>query len=160
MELTQQQQDFMDRFLIREQIENYIDALNHRDWNRIGETLCEEFVWSAGAPFEQRFESRKAFVDMLNTVQAYQFGFVFQMGHGITVYEVDGNRARACHTLQIYSDSFECIGLYYDELRKEPDGVWRFLRRDFKPTYHDTRHVPGTMYRQLPDPDYKNLPSP
>src|SRR5690348_13861708 len=120
----------MDRFLIREQIENYIDALNHRDWDRIGSILTEDFIWSAGAPFEQRFESRQAFLAMLNTVQAYQFGFVFQMGHGIVVSELDGDRARACHTLAIYADSFECVGLYYDELRKEADGVWRFRRRD------------------------------
>jgi ketosteroid isomerase-like protein len=154
MELTKQQAELMDRFLIREQIENYMDALNHRDWDRLGATLCQDdFVWSTGAPVNQRFEGRQAFLDMLNTVQAYQYGFVFQMGHGIVVRELEGDRARASHTLHIYSDSVEYIGIYYDELIKEADGVWRFRRRDFRPTYHDLRHAPGSIYRRLPDPD-------
>lgn len=161
MELNKAQQDFMDRFLIHEQIENYIDALNHRDWDRIADTMCdEEFVWSAAAPFDQRHDSKASFVEMLRNVQSYRFGFVFQMGHGIVVRGIDGNRAKACHTLHIYGNSFETIGLYYDSLIKEGDGVWRFTRRDFKPTYHDERNVPGKTYRTLPDPDYRNLPDP
>ncbi len=159
MELTRQQAEFMDRFLIREQIESYMDALNHRDWDRLGATLCEDFIWSASAPFDQRFESRKAFLDMLHTVQAYQFGFVFQMGHGIVVNALQGDRARTRQTLHIYGDSFECIGLYYDELRKDSDGVWRFLRRDYRPTYHHARQAPGDIYRGLPDPAYEDLPA-
>lgn len=148
----------IDRLLIREQIENYIDALNHRDWGRLEETLCDQLVWSASAPFDQRFESRAAFMQMLRSVQSYQFGFVFQMGHGIVVRELDEDRARACHTLHIVGDSFEVIGLYYDELRREQDGVWRFRRRDFRSTYHDARTAPGTLFRQLPDPRAASLP--
>jgi ketosteroid isomerase-like protein len=150
--------DFIDRFLIREQIENYIDALNHRDWDRIAETMCDEFIWSAGEPFNLRYETKPVFVEMLRTVQSYQFGFVFQLGHGIVVRELIGNSAKVCHTLQIFGNTFECTGLYYDEMRKESDGIWRFVRRDYKPTYHDSRNVPGKIYRQLPDPNYHNLP--
>lgn len=158
MNFTAQQQEMFDRMLIREQIDNYIDALNHRDWDRIAETMCEDIHWSAAAPFNQEFRPKSAFVEMLKTVQEYQFGFVFQMGHGIVIREIKGNSARACQTLEIFGSNFHTIGLYYDELRKEDDGVWRFLRRDFRPTYHVQRNVPGDIYRQLPDPDYRSLP--
>lgn len=158
MELTPQQQEILDRVLIREQIENYIDALNHRDWVRIAETMCDDVHWSAAAPFNLEYKPKSAFVEMLKTVQEYQFGFVFQMGHGIVVREIRGNTAKACHTLEIFGNNFHAIGLYYDDLRKEDDGVWRFVRRDYKPTYHDTRNVPGETYRQLPDPGYETLP--
>jgi len=147
-------QAFVDRMLIREQIENYIDALNHRDWDRLAETLCEDVVWSADAPFNQRFDGQSAFMEMLRTVQTYRFGFVFQMGHGIVVRELSEHGAMACHTLHIFGSSFEAIGLYYDELHKMPDGVWRFRRRDFKPSYHVEREASGKTYRQLPDPDF------
>lgn len=149
----------VDRFLIREQIENYIDALNHRDFDRLAATLTDDVHWSAGAPFNQSFQPKTAYVAMLTTVQAYQYGFVFQMGHGITIRELDGNHARACHTLHIFTDQFETIGLYYDILRKEGDGVWRFARRDFRPTYHAQRTAPGEVYRTLPDAGYEHLPS-
>ena len=145
-------ESFYNRMLIREQIENYIDALNHRDWDRLSGSLCEDVVWSAGAPFDQRFAGRRAFMDMLRSVQTYQFGFVFQMGHGIVVRQLEGDRATACHTLHIVGNSFETIGLYYDHLRREPDGVWRFSQRDYRPTYHDPQPAPGRIYRQLPDP--------
>ena len=158
MTLEKTMHQFIDRFLIREQIENYIDALNHRDWDRLSGTLCDDFIWSADAPFDLRYEGKKAFVEMLDTVQAYQYGFVFQMAHGIVVKDLREDRAKASQTLVINSNSFECIGFYYDELRKEGDGVWRFKRRDFKPSYHETRDVRGNTYRILPDPNYRNLP--
>lgn len=148
------------RMLIREQVDTYIDALNHRDWDRLAETLCDDLTWSASEPFNQRFETKAAFMDMLRNVQAYSFGFVFQMGHGLAIRSLDGNRATACHTLHILGNSFETIGLYYDELRRGADGAWRFLRRDFRPTYHNANPAPGQLYRQLPDPAGDPLPSP
>jgi ketosteroid isomerase-like protein len=152
--------EFMDRLAIREQIDNYIDALNHRDWERFGATLCEDLVWSCSEPTAMRRESRKAMLDMVTTIQQYQFGFVFQMGHGLVVRELKGNQAKTCHTLQVFGDSFTSTGLYYDELRKESDGVWRFKRRNYQITYYEESKVPGKIYRQLPDPNYKELPGP
>ncbi|MGE0384936.1 MAG: nuclear transport factor 2 family protein [Gammaproteobacteria bacterium] len=151
---------FMDRFAIRERIDLYIDLLNHRDWNRFGDLWTEDAVWTCSAPMNLRIESRKAMVEMVSTVQQYQFGFVFQMGHGVVVDEVAGNRASARHTLHILSDRFQMIGIYYDRLVKEADGVWRFARRDYRITYHDEQPMPGRIFRMLPDPDYRRLPEP
>jgi acyl carrier protein phosphodiesterase len=152
--------EMMDRFAIREQIDLYIDHLNHRDWARYEDTMTEDFVWTASAPVNQRIGSRKAMMDMVTTVQQYQFGFVFQMGHGVVVDEIVGDYAKARHTLHIVSDHFCYLGIYYDELQKGADRVWRFRRRDFQITYFDDKPLPGTLYRALPDPDYKKLPLP
>ena len=152
--------EFMDRFAIREKIDLYIDLLNHRDWARYEDTLSEDFVWTCSAPANQRIESRKAMMDMVTTYQQYQFGFVFQMGHGVVIDEIKGNRARSHHTLHIISDRDCYMGIYYDELVKEADGIWRFKRRDFQITYHDKKPLPGKIYRTLPDPGYKQLPLP
>jgi ketosteroid isomerase-like protein len=152
------QSQFMDRFAIREQVDLYIDLLNHRDWPRYEKTMTEDFVWTASAPVNQRISSRKAMMEMVTTVQQYQFGFVFQMGHGVVIEEIKNGRAKSHHTLHIISDHFCYMGIYYDELRKEADGVWRFNRRDFQITYFDDQPLPGKMFRVLPDSSYKELP--
>ena len=150
--------EFMDRFAIREQIDLYIDLLNHRDWDRYENTMTEDFVWTCSAPVNNRISSRKEMMEMVRTVQQYQFGFVFQMGHGVVIDEIKGNRAKSHHTLHIVSDHMCYLGIYYDELVKEGDGVWRFKRRDFQITYFDDTPLPGKVYRKLPDPDYRSLP--
>ncbi len=150
--------EFMDRFAIREQIDLYIDRLNHRDWARYGELLADDFKWSCSEPRKMRADSKQAMLDMVTTVQQYQFGFVFQMGHGIVIDEIRNNVAKSRHTLHIVSDSFTMIGLYYDELIKESDGIWRFRRRDYRITYFDDTPVAGKIFRQLPDPNYVQYP--
>jgi len=151
--------DFMERLAIRERIDLYIDRLNHRDWARYGELLTDDFVWTCTEPRKMRIESRKAMLDMVTTVQQYQFGFVFQMGHGVVVDEIKSNHARSRHTLEIFSDQFRMIGIYYDLLRKEADGIWRFARRDYQITYCDEHpNLGGTIFRRLPDPAYTELP--
>jgi hypothetical protein len=153
--------EFMDRLAIREQIDLYIDRLNHRDWARYGELLTEDFVWTCTEPRKMRIESKKAMLDMVSTVQQYQFGFVFQMGHGIVIDEIAGRHARSRHTLEIMSDHFTMIGIYYDVLSKESDGIWRFKRRDYQITYCDEHpKLEGNVYRRLPDPAYLELPAP
>jgi SnoaL-like domain len=151
---------FMDRLAIREQIDLYIDRLNHRDWARYGELLTEDFIWSCTEPRKMRIETKKAMVEMVSTVQQYQFGFVFQMGHGIVIDEITNNAAKSRHTLEIVSDSFRMIGIYYDLLVKEGDGVWRFKRRDYQITYCDETPVGGKTFRLLPDPLYPKYPTP
>jgi hypothetical protein len=160
MSSEQQLADLADRFDIRERIDLYIDRLNHRDWNKYGDLLTEDFVWTCTEPRQMRIEGRKAMVEMVSTIQQYQYGFVFQMGHGVVIEEIKDSRALSRHTLHIFSDHFTMLGIYYDVLVKERDGVWRFKRRDYQITYYDETQVPGRTYRKLPDPDYLQLPRP
>jgi ketosteroid isomerase-like protein len=150
--------EFMDRVAIRERIDLYIDRLNHRDWDRYAELLTDDFTWTCTEPRKMRVESKQAMMAMVTTVQQYQHGFVFQMGHGVVVDEIVGNRARSRHTLQILADQFMMIGLYYDILVKEADGVWRFQRRDYRITYCEEAPAHGKIFRQLPDPNYVHYP--
>jgi len=150
--------EWMDRCAIRDRIDLYVDRLNHRDWVRYGELLTEDAVWTASAPFNQRIESRQAMVEMVSTVQQYQFGFVFQMAHGIVIDELTAATAKSRHTLHIISDRFTMIGIYYDRLVKEEDGAWRFQRRDYRITYYDDTKLSGNIFRQLPSPGYESLP--
>ena len=141
----------MERYAIVDQIETYIDALNHRDWDRFASVLAEDLVWSISEPFNARVESRVAMLDLVKTHQEATYDFVFQMGHGIVVHDLQPRLARARHTMQEVSSAFMMIGVYYDELRKDDDGVWRFTRRDYRPTYCEKLHPPGNIFRRLPE---------
>jgi len=123
-------------------------------------TMTEDFVWTASAPVNNRIESCKAMMEMVTRVQQHQFGFVFQMGHRVVIDEIKDGPAKSHHTLHIVSDHLCYMGIYYDILVKEADGVWRFKRRDFQITYFDDQPLPGKLFRVLPDPDYRQLRGP
>lgn len=142
----------MERFAIRSRVEDYIDALNHRDWGRFGDTLAEDLVWTISGPFNVRLESRAAMLESVKTLQEPVYDFVFQMGHGIVVHELRGDFARVRHTMLEQSSAFMMIGIYYDELRKEADDKWRFTRRDFRTTYSEEGTPRGNIHRRLPCP--------
>lgn len=154
MTIDEQFEAIMERYAIRAQIENYVDALNHRDWERFGDTLTEDLEWSISAPFDASVKGREAMLHSVKTLQEPVYDFVFQMCHGIVVHDVQGNVARARHTLHEQSSDFMMIGIYYDELHKESDGIWRFARRRFMPTYHEIAHPRGKVYRRFPDPGF------
>jgi ketosteroid isomerase-like protein len=150
----------LERLAIRELIDRYVDCLNHRDWAGYGELLADDFLWTCSAPHSMRIESRAAMLEMVSTVQQYQFGFVFQMAHGLVIDDQAADRARCRHTLHIVSDKSTMLGIYYDIVEKGAGGRWRFHRRDYRITYLDDSPAPGRVYRTLPDTRYRELPGP
>lgn len=152
-------QAFIDRLTIRERVDAYIDALNHRDWTAFAEFLTEDMIWSASEPFGHRVEGRDAMLARMTDRQQTDYEFVFQMGHGLVIRELTATTARTCHTLHIISNHFTAIGFYYDALVKESDGAWRFRRRDYRVTYYDDSPLQGRIFRRLPDPQAAGLPT-
>lgn len=164
----------LERFRIHERIYLYQDLLNHRDWERYEE------LWTADAVFSQtihddgdihgqdffskpantnvRREGRAAIMELLTGYS--RFDFLFQMAHGVVVELDDKTNARARQTLHIFGAGLTMIGLYYDRLVKESDGIWRFSRRDFRVTYYEATAVTGETYRRMPDPAYRQFPKP
>jgi ketosteroid isomerase-like protein len=162
----------LERFRIHERVYLYQDLLNHRDWERYEDLWTEDAIFSqtiddrasaqadlAGKKLSNvnvRREGRAAIMEMLTAYVRYDF--VFQMAHGVVVELDSPTTARSRHTLQVLGPGFMTIGLYYDRLVKEADGIWRFCRRDFRVTYHDGTSATGDIYRTLPDPDYRRMP--
>jgi hypothetical protein len=152
------EEGILERLAIRERIDQYIDLINHRDWDAYEDLWTNDMVWTASEPIGMRIEGRSAMMDFLRENQAYGFGFLFQMAHGIVVELVDERRARSRHTLHVISNKFTTIGIYYDELVKGDDGLWRFRLRDYRITHHDPTELGGSTFRTLPDPSYRDLP--
>ena len=154
----QRLEEFMDRLAIRELVDRYVDRLNHRDWDEYEKLITEDFVFTTSAPINRHVATRKGMMEFLKGYQSYSYGFVFQMNHGLVIEELAGDRARTHHTLQVFSDTYNMIGIYYDIVVREADGQWRFKRRDFQITYREDVKAPGKSFRLLPDPHYRELP--
>jgi hypothetical protein len=60
--------------------------------------------------------------------------------------------------IYIYANSLTMVGIYYDLLIKEDDGIWRFAKRDYRISYLDRSEAPGGVFRTMPDPAYRNIP--
>jgi ketosteroid isomerase-like protein len=150
--------DMLERATIKDRVDAYADALNHRDWERFRDFWTDDAIWSTSAPKNQRVEGGAEMTEFVKNYQQYQFGFVFQMPHALVIDELQPHFARLHHTLQVQANAFTVFGIYYDEMVKEDDGIWRFRRRDYQISYYEDRELPGQVYRQLPDPEYRMLP--
>ena len=134
-----------DRLSIRELIDLYCDVINQRDWDRFERFWTEDAVWEALDPFTFRAVGRE---EVCRTIREgrNRNGFVAQLPHAIVIDAIEGDSARAHHTLHIVSQAdagrgFSSIGIYHDELRRCADG-WRFSKRSLRPYWHDPE-APG-----------------
>lgn len=141
---------FYDRMAIRELIETYADRLNHADWEGYANTLAEDIVFRVSEPDTFLINGRDNLVKLVS--EGYKGGFVHQMAHNIVVDRVNGDHARARHTLHVVSTRFRLIALYYDGLVRTPTG-WKFAERDVQITYKEEGPLPGKQYRELPGPN-------
>lgn len=126
--------DFEDRFAIRELIDRYSDAVNHRDWAALETCFTEDGVWDVGAPFSFKIESAKAIVATCSEKMATTV-YVVQTPHA-TVIKLDGNKATARSTMYEafrFEDGTggEFLGTYSDDIVRDAKG-WRFKRRTYR----------------------------
>jgi hypothetical protein len=164
--------DTLERFRIHELIGRYVDALNHRDWERYKDCWIEDSVFAmtiatGDAPPVDKMTTIKKPIsvrvvgrrEILKLVETYNNSpWMFQMPHAIVVDMRGVTSAQVRHTLYVYSQSLTYIGLCYDRVVKGNDGVWRIAARDFRPSYFESAEAPGQTIRHLPDPNYLNLP--
>jgi hypothetical protein len=163
----------LERFRIHEMIGRYVDALNHRDWDAyrklwveegslftIFETMPSDEGQAEGAP---HVEDVRLFglPAIMNIVMRYNdISWLFQLPHGIVVELESEASAIARHSLHIVGQYFTMIGICYDRFTRGEDGSWRFLHRDFRPSYYEPCRPEGVVTRRLPNPDYRRLLAP
>jgi hypothetical protein len=162
----------VERFQVHELIGRYVDSLNHRDWERYKDCWIEDGLFTMtiatddtrvqatlttiAKPTGVRVAGRAGILKMVSTYNNYPW--LFQIPTGIVV-ELEGSAtARVRHTLNVFSQSLELIGVCYDRAIKDGDGTWRLAHRDYRPSYWEHREAPGQTCRHLPDPNYLKLP--
>ena len=142
-----------DEAAIRDLLARYSDAISRRDYKAWGDCWAEDAVWELGPPINGRHEGREAIVkEGSMTVDSLEV-FV-QMIHNVVI-SVDGDRGRTRATYHEFARAgdgpapFPAIAdyaLYEDEVRRDADDRWRFVRRRYAVVYFDTTRPPGDSW--------------
>lgn len=168
----EEERAILERFCVHELINRYVDALNHRDWQRYADCWTEDCVFemtvaesqtpvsdkmtTTQRPIGVRTQGREGILNLVGTYNRYPW--LFQIPSGVHVELAAREAANIRHILQVSSSALYLIGICYDRAVKQ-DGQWRLAHRDYRPSYWESRDaMPGFVTRAMPDPDYLNLP--
>ena len=150
-----------DHLAIQNLMNRYTDAINQRDWKALEDVFAGNGIWDVGGPDCELSSMCFLFEGMRNVVEGIAktvstTELCIQSNHA-AVIEVQGERATARSTIQeiarpVGSDSGLTLwGTYYDDIIRDTDGEWRFLRRSFRYTYVDAPlALPGKVITRFP----------
>lgn len=162
----------LERFRVTELISRYVDALNHRDWERYADCWTHDCIFkmtianddapatdkmtTIAQPISVRTDGREGILGLVRNYNKYPW--LFQLPIGVLVTLENEVRARIRHVLRVESHALLLIGHCYDLALKGEDGSWRLAHRDYMPSYWEARTAPGSVCRSLPDPAYLDRP--
>src|ERR1700712_2163502 len=143
-----EQDAVLERFRLHELIGRYVDALNHRDWDRYAKCWTEDCVFEMSVadsddeisdkmtttqrPIGVRTTGRDGVLGLVANYNRYPW--LLQIRSGL-VFELDTpDTARLRHTLQVNGSSIYLIGTCYDRAVRVGDGIWRLAHRDYPPS--------------------------
>lgn len=141
-----------DRLAIRELVDRYNDAVNHRNWVALEALFATESVWEVAPPISLKFEGAQKIAAGIQW-SVGRLEFLVQSSSAIVVELQGADRATARSTLIEFGRSKEAgmraAGTYYDDVVKER-GEWRFKHRTLRVRYMDSAESPGEIYDNRP----------
>lgn len=144
-----------DELAIRALAARFSDCANERDFDGFADLWSARGVWEIGPPLPSRAQGVNAIVDMLRRLLKPQTGFM-QMTHSGVVM-LDGDRATARFVEREHgrgaSMFYENLAVYNDDLAREADGKWRFLKRSYVYRYLDDSAFTGRVFPLAPHGD-------
>ncbi len=146
-------ENLADHLAIRDLMDRYTDAVNHRDSETIATLFCRDGIWDVGGSgmeamtfyFVGARNVGEGIVKIVNTTE-----LCVQTNHG-AVIKVDGKSASARSTINEVarsvgaSNGADMLGIYTDDIVLEPDGEWRFKKRTFRFVYLETDGLGGQV---------------
>ena len=139
-------------------LNRYTDAVNQRDWQQLQSVFAVDGIWDMGGPAAGPMAMRLVGARQIADGIAAAIGgteLCVQMSHA-PVVTVAGRRATARSTVHELlrpkgAPGFNLFGTYYDDIRLDADGEWRFQERRFRITYLDAATpVVGQIMAQFP----------
>src|SRR3954454_5461341 len=121
---------------IHDLLNRYTNAVNRRDWEALQAVFAADGIWDCGGPAmgEQAFMFHGAagcatgIAGLLARAEC-----CVQSNHAVVI-EVSGREARATSTINEYvivqdaEKATSIWGTYYDDIRLDADGEWRFVK--------------------------------
>ena len=139
-----------DRLAIRELIDRYNDAVNHRNWKELRELFAHDAVWEVAPPIGLHFQGSQQIADGIEWSLG-RHEVLVQSSSAIVIEVQSPEQATARSTLVEFGPPKEtgvglhAAGTYYDELARE-NGTWRFKRRTLRVRYMDEVSIPRDVY--------------
>ena len=128
----------VDRFLIRDLIDEYSNVCTLKAWDRLADLFVETCAWRTRGTHQREFLGRAAVVKAITSV-VESYPLVFQMPHALRIF-VNGDRATATTLLHEYgkvADSVTfALGIYHDKLIRTDQG-WKFEERVFEGVFRE-----------------------
>lgn len=143
------------RLEIRELIDRYNDAINHRNWTNLRALFAADAVWEVAPPIDLKFQT----ADKIAAGIEWSVGrleFLVQTSSAVVIELHTPQRASARSTLIELGrpkpggpPGMRAAGTYYDELTRE-GGTWRFKHRMLRVRYMDEVANPGQVFENNP----------
>lgn len=139
-----------ERLAIRELVDHYNDAINHRDWTVLAGLFAPDAVWEMAEPFNWRFEGAPRIAGGIRWIVGRQ-ELLVQITSALVIESIGPDRATVRSTMIEFGRPREgepgmhSAGTHYDQVAKQ-DGLWRFTHRVFRVRYTDNLPVPGQVH--------------
>ncbi|MGH6613712.1 nuclear transport factor 2 family protein [Sphingomonas sp.] len=137
------------RIAIRELIDRYHAAINHRDWTMLATLFAPDAIWQALAPIDLRFDGHGAVLAGLRASVLRQ-ELLVQASSGLIIDLDDADTASVQSTLIEFGresgtgTGWSAIAFYSDTVRRLGDD-WRFARRTLRVRYMGELAVTGRV---------------
>jgi hypothetical protein len=133
---------------VKQTIDGYSDAINHRDWAAVQSFFCEEATWRTANFREFGWSGAQGITDGLRAI-IEPMELLFQTPSA-TKITIDDDHASARSSIQEFGKageiSFRCLGSYEDRLMW--NGLaWLFHARVFTYFYWEENSMSGTAFQ-------------
>lgn len=138
-----------DRLAIRELVDRYNDAINHRDWPMLATLFAPDAVWEIAAPVHLRLEGAPKIAGGIRWAVSRQEVLV-QVTSAVVIESSAPDRATVRSTMTEFSRvregdaGMQSVGTFYDQVSKL-DGAWCFAQRLFRVRYSDIVPAPARL---------------
>ncbi|MFB1484920.1 nuclear transport factor 2 family protein [Corallococcus sp. RDP092CA] len=139
----------LEALAVREVIERFHDAVNHRDFAAIEPLFAADGVWVVAPPFDRHIEGAANIASGV-AESVGKLELLIQTCSPIIVDLTDETHATVRTSMQEVGrfkggGSMRVAGTYFDTLHKD-GGVWRFTHRVFRPRYADAPPLTGQLF--------------